>query len=64
MGYYKNETKNRDDFFVDENGQRWFCTGDIGEFHPDGCLKIIGKSSTNKLVYICVLAQVLQLSGL
>lgn len=46
MGYYKNEVKNRDDFFVDKNGQRWFCTGDIGEFHPDGCLKIIGETST------------------
>ncbi|KAM9349239.1 long-chain-fatty-acid--CoA ligase 3b [Symphorus nematophorus] len=43
MGYYKNESRNRDDFFVDENGQRWFCTGDIGEFHPDGCLKIIDR---------------------
>lgn len=47
MGYYKNLTKNRNDFFVDEKGQRWFCTGDIGEFHPDGCLKIIGKRSAN-----------------
>ncbi|KAM7379273.1 hypothetical protein PAMP_004838 [Pampus punctatissimus] len=43
MGYYKNEGKNREDFFVDEKGQRWFCTGDIGEFHPDGCLKIIDR---------------------
>ena len=43
MGYYKNEAKNQEDFFVDENGQRWFCTGDIGEFHEDGCLKIIGE---------------------
>ncbi|XP_036410023.1 long-chain-fatty-acid--CoA ligase 3-like [Megalops cyprinoides] len=43
MGYYKNETKNREDFYVDEKGQRWFCTGDIGEFHPDGCLKIIDR---------------------
>ncbi|XP_046883518.1 long-chain-fatty-acid--CoA ligase 3b [Hypomesus transpacificus] len=43
MGYYKNEAKNREDFFVDESGQRWFCTGDIGEFHPDGCLKIIDR---------------------
>uniref|UniRef100_A0A8C2EBQ2 long-chain-fatty-acid--CoA ligase n=1 Tax=Cyprinus carpio TaxID=7962 RepID=A0A8C2EBQ2_CYPCA len=43
MGYYKNEQKNREDFFVDVNGQRWFCTGDIGEFHPDGCLKIIDR---------------------
>ncbi|KAF1393704.1 hypothetical protein PFLUV_G00018790 [Perca fluviatilis] len=42
MGYYKNEAKNQD-FFVDENGQRWFCTGDIGEFQEDGCLKIIDR---------------------
>lgn len=43
MGYYKNEAKNKEDFFVDKNGQRWFCTGDIGEFVPDGCLKIIDR---------------------
>ncbi|GLD52860.1 long-chain-fatty-acid--CoA ligase 3 [Lates japonicus] len=43
MGYYKSEAKNQEDFFVDENGQRWFCTGDIGEFHEDGCLKIIDR---------------------
>ncbi|KAF5892047.1 long-chain-fatty-acid--CoA ligase 3-like, partial [Clarias magur] len=43
MGYYKNEEKNKVDFFVDKNGQRWFCTGDIGEFHSDGCLKIIDR---------------------
>ncbi|XP_017351676.1 long-chain-fatty-acid--CoA ligase 3b [Ictalurus punctatus] len=43
MGYYKNEAKNKEDFFVDRNGQRWFCTGDIGEFHPDGCLTIIDR---------------------
>uniref|UniRef100_A0A671Y2N2 long-chain-fatty-acid--CoA ligase n=1 Tax=Sparus aurata TaxID=8175 RepID=A0A671Y2N2_SPAAU len=43
MGYFKSEGKNRDDFFVDERGQRWFCTGDIGEFHSDGCLKIIDR---------------------
>ncbi|KAL7842397.1 hypothetical protein SRHO_G00240860 [Serrasalmus rhombeus] len=43
MGYYKNEAKNREDFFVDKNGQRWFCTGDIGEFERDGCLKIIDR---------------------
>ncbi|XP_048845160.1 fatty acid CoA ligase Acsl3-like isoform X2 [Brienomyrus brachyistius] len=43
MGYYKNEAKNQEDFFVDAKRQRWFCTGDIGEFHPDGCLKIIDR---------------------
>lgn len=43
MGYFKNEEKTAEDYSVDENGQRWFCTGDIGEFHPDGCLQIIGQ---------------------
>uniref|UniRef100_A0A8C1N4G1 long-chain-fatty-acid--CoA ligase n=1 Tax=Cyprinus carpio TaxID=7962 RepID=A0A8C1N4G1_CYPCA len=43
MGYYKNKQKNSEDFFMDEKGQRWFCTGDIGEFHGDGCLKIIDR---------------------
>lgn len=46
MGYYKSKDKVSNDFFVDERGQRWFCTGDIGEFHADGCLKIIGKDET------------------
>lgn len=58
MGYYKNEGKNREDFFVDGNGQRWFCTGDIGEFHPDGCLKIIGQKS-NKPVPVAFTSQIL-----
>ncbi|KAI4898006.1 hypothetical protein NFI96_017487, partial [Prochilodus magdalenae] len=43
MGYYKNEALNRENFLVDKNGQRWFCTGDIGEFQADGCLKIIDR---------------------
>lgn len=40
-GYYKLEEKTAEDFF-DEDGRRWFKTGDIGEFHEDGVLKIIG----------------------
>lgn len=41
MGYYRSDTTS-EEFFIDENGQRWFCTGDIGEIHPDGCLQIVG----------------------
>lgn len=48
MGYYNSEAKNQDDYFVDENHQRWFCTGDIGEIHQDGCLKIIGEKTQNE----------------
>lgn len=41
-GYFKLPGKTDEDFF-DEDGKRWFKTGDIGEFHHDGCLKIIGE---------------------
>lgn len=40
-GYYKLPDKTKEDFFVDSN-KRWFKTGDIGEIHSDGVLKIIG----------------------
>ena len=27
----------------DEKGMRWFYSGDIGRFHPDGCVEIIDR---------------------
>lgn len=52
MGYYKSEDKKQEDFTVDGNGQRWFCTGDIGEIHEDGCLKIIGKEEVKGVTFL------------
>ncbi|XP_042229990.1 long chain acyl-CoA synthetase 9, chloroplastic-like [Homarus americanus] len=42
MGYYKNPKKTQEDFY-DEDGCRWFRTGDIGEFLEDGSLQIIDR---------------------
>jgi long-chain acyl-CoA synthetase len=42
VGYYKNPEKTAEEFF-EEDDKRWFKTGDIGEVHPDGVLKIIGE---------------------
>jgi len=41
-GYYKQPQKTAEDF-VELDGRRWFCTGDIGELTPDGSLRIIGQ---------------------
>lgn len=41
-GYYKLPEKTKEDFFQEE-GRQWFRTGDIGEVHPDGSIKIIDR---------------------
>ncbi|XP_077988070.1 fatty acid CoA ligase Acsl3-like [Glandiceps talaboti] len=42
MGYLKNPKKTAEEY-KRMNAQRWFFTGDIGEFHEDGSLKIIDR---------------------
>ncbi|XP_059661276.1 long chain acyl-CoA synthetase 8 [Cornus florida] len=42
-GYFNNVAKTEEVYKVDERGMRWFYTGDIGQFHPDGCLEIIDR---------------------
>nr|CAB3219804.1 long-chain-fatty-acid--CoA ligase 1 [Phallusia mammillata] len=43
QGYFKKPEKTAEDFYVDENGQRWFKTGDIGQVDDDGAIRIIDR---------------------
>uniref|UniRef100_A0A0K0FBN9 long-chain-fatty-acid--CoA ligase n=1 Tax=Strongyloides venezuelensis TaxID=75913 RepID=A0A0K0FBN9_STRVS len=42
QGYYKNPEKTKEEF-IEINGKRYFCTGDIGEVRSDGSIKIIDR---------------------
>jgi len=41
-GYYKNDELTKEAFY-EENGVRYFKTGDVGEVYPDGTIKIIDR---------------------
>ncbi|PAA91233.1 hypothetical protein BOX15_Mlig030601g1 [Macrostomum lignano] len=43
LGYFKMPDKTKEDFFVDSDGIRWFCTGDIGLFNVNGTLEIVDR---------------------
>ena len=51
LGYYKNEEATRAMIEVDENGDRWVHTGDLGCMDEDGFLFYKGKL---KRIYICI----------
>lgn len=42
-GYFKRDELNKESFFVDSNGTRWFQTGDVGEILSSGLIKIIDR---------------------
>ena len=50
LGYYKNKPKTEEDFYDDE-GLRWFRTGDIGEFDQDGVIRYGNIYCTNYLKF-------------
>merc|ERR1719317_819683 len=43
QGYLKNPEKTEEEFFTDDEGRRWFKTGDVGQFEGDGTLRIIDR---------------------
>lgn len=49
MGYYKNEKATKEVVAVDEDDNRWFCTGDLGSVDEDGFVFIKGRI---KRIYI------------
>lgn len=51
LGYYKNEDATRDIIEVDEHGDRWIHTGDLGCMDEDGFLFYKGKL---KRIYMCI----------
>lgn len=42
QGYYKMEQQTKEDF-ITIGDTRYFCTGDIGQFEDDGCLRVIDR---------------------
>ena len=42
-GYYKQPEKTAEEYFEEEDGTRWFRSGDIGQVEEDGTLKIIDR---------------------
>jgi len=43
LGYYENKEKTDEVFVVEEDGERWFHTGDVGQWNKDGTLSIVGR---------------------
>jgi acyl-CoA synthetase (AMP-forming)/AMP-acid ligase II len=43
IGYYRNDEATKNGFHVDEEGKRWFRTGDIGTVDKDGYVWIVDR---------------------
>ena len=45
LGYYKNQEATNKYFYIDENGKKWNCTGDIGFIDENGNLFVEGRAT-------------------
>ena len=43
LGYYGDEERTANQF-IEIEGQRWYRTGDMGRYWPDGCLEFLGRA--------------------
>jgi long-chain acyl-CoA synthetase len=50
LGYYENDEANKKYFYVDENGKKWNCTGDLGYIDELGKLIYCGRASDYTIV--------------
>ena len=50
IGYFKNENETRKYFYIDQNGTKWNCTGDIGYINENGELFVQGRATDFTMV--------------
>lgn len=50
LEYYKNKDETNNYFYIDEFGQKWNCTGDIGYMDYDGNLFVEGRASDYSII--------------
>ena len=48
--YFKNESESNKYFYIDKNGQKWNCTGDIGYMDLNGNLFVEGRASDYSII--------------
>lgn len=50
LEYYKNPIATSEYFYIDENGNKWNCTGDIGYLDKNGNLYVEGRASDYTII--------------
>lgn len=50
LEYFKNPEATRDFFYIDQNGNKWSKTGDIGYINRDGSLVVLGRRSDYSVI--------------